>query len=84
MTLPLAAIGTMGVKSFADVDGTMQITNKTMGNTEQQVELVNKAMKEAELSATYGMKDAKDVCGRGPGEAGCGYVLWGCGKSGLL
>ena len=55
----------------------MQITNKTMGNTEQQEELVNKAMKEAELSATYGMKDAKDVCGRDPGEAGCGYVLWG-------
>ena len=61
VTLPLAAIGTMGVKSFADVDKTMQLTNKTMGNTEQQAELLNKAMKEAASNSTYGMKDAANA-----------------------
>ena len=33
VTLPLVAIGAMGVKSFAEVDKTMQLANKTMGNT---------------------------------------------------
>ena len=47
VTLPLAAVGAAGVASFAEVDKTMQLTNKTMGNTEEQAELLNKAMKEA-------------------------------------
>ena len=42
VTLPLAAVA-----SFAEVDKTMQLTNKTMGNTEEQAELLNKAMKDA-------------------------------------
>ncbi|MBP3802529.1 MAG: phage tail tape measure protein [Oribacterium sp.] len=58
VTLPLAAVGTAGVASFAEVDKTMQLTNKTMGNTEEQAELLNKAMKEAAANSTFGMKDA--------------------------
>ena len=58
VTLPLAAVGAAGVASFAEVDKTMQLTNKTMGNTEEQAELLNKAMKEAAANSTFGMKDA--------------------------
>jgi len=58
VTLPLAAVGAAGVKSFAEVDKTMQLTNKTMGNTEEQAELLNKAMKDAAANSTFGMKDA--------------------------
>lgn len=58
VTLPLAAVGAAGAKSFAEVDKTMQLTNKTMGNTEEQAELLNKAMKDAAANSTFGMKDA--------------------------
>ena len=61
LTLPLAAAGTAAVTKFAEVDKTMQLTNKTMGNTEQQAELLNKAMKEAASNSTYGMKDAANA-----------------------
>ena len=58
VTLPLAAIGTVAAKKFADVDKTMQLTNSTMGNTTAEAELLNKAMKTAAASSTYGMNDA--------------------------
>ena len=58
VTLPLAAVGAAGVASFAEVDKTMQLTNKTMGNTEEQAGLLNKAMKDAAANSTFGMKDA--------------------------
>ena len=58
VTLPLVAFGTAGAASFAEVDKTMQLTNKTMGNTEEQAALLNKAMKEAAANSTFGMKDA--------------------------
>ena len=58
VTLPLTAIGVAGAKSFADVDKTMQLTNKTMGNTEEQAEMLNKAMKDAAANSTFGMNDA--------------------------
>ena len=58
LTLPLAAVGAVGVKSFAEVDKTMQLTNQTMGNSEEQAELLNKAMKEAASNSTFGMNDA--------------------------
>ena len=44
VTLPLAAVGAAGAASFAEVDKTMQLTNKTMGNTTEEAELLNKAM----------------------------------------
>ena len=58
VTLPLAAVGAAGAASFAEVDKTMQLTNKTMGNTTEEAELLNKAMKEAAANSTFGMKDA--------------------------
>ena len=58
VTLPLVAIGTAGATSYAEVDKTMQLTNKTMGNTEEQADLLNSAMKEAAANSTFGMGDA--------------------------
>ena len=58
VTLPLAGVGAAGVASFAEVDKTMQLTNKTMGNTAEEAELLNKAMKDAAANSTFGMKDA--------------------------
>ena len=58
VTLPLVAIGTAGAASFAEVDRTMQLTNKTMGNTEEQAEMLSRAMKEAAANSTFGMNDA--------------------------
>lgn len=58
VTLPLAAVGTTGVMSFAEVDKTMQLANKTMGNTAEEAEALGKAMKDAAANSTYGMSDA--------------------------
>lgn len=58
VTLPLAAVGTVAAKKFAEVDKTMQLTNATMGNSAQEADLLNKAMKSAAASSTYGMSDA--------------------------
>ena len=57
-TAPITALGVMGVKSFADVDKTMQLTNKTMKNSKEDADLLNKAMKEAAANSTFGMSDA--------------------------
>ena len=61
LTLPLAAVGIAGAKSFAEVDKTMQLTNKTMGNTEEEAQLLGDAMKSAASNSTFGMKDAADA-----------------------
>ena len=58
VTVPLVGAGTVGVKKFADVDKTMQLTNKTMGNTAEQAEMLNHAMKDAAANSTFGMTDA--------------------------
>ncbi|MBQ6501188.1 MAG: phage tail tape measure protein [Mogibacterium sp.] len=58
VTLPLAALGAVAVNKFAEVDKTMQLTNSTMGNTAEEAELLNEAMKEAAAASTYGMADA--------------------------
>lgn len=58
VTLPLAAAGTVAAKKFAEVDKTMQLTNATMGNTEEEAKLINDAMKEAAANSTFGMNDA--------------------------
>ena len=58
VTAPLVAAGAKGVASFADVDKTMQLTNKTMGNTEEEAKLLNNAMKQAAANSTFGMSDA--------------------------
>lgn len=58
VTAPLSAAGTVGVKKFAEVDKTMQLTNATMGNTTEQAEMLNQAMKDAAANSTFGMNDA--------------------------
>ena len=58
VTLPLAMVGTVAAKKFAEVDKTMQLTNSTMNNSAEEAELLNKAMKTAAASSTYGMNDA--------------------------
>lgn len=58
VTLPLVAVGTVGATKFAEVDKTMQLTNATMGNTEEQANLLNQAMKDAAANSTFGMNDA--------------------------
>ncbi len=61
VTVPLVAAGTKAVSSFAEVDKTMQLTNKTMGNTEEEAGILNKAMKDAAANSTYGMSDAANA-----------------------
>ena len=58
VTLPIVAAGAAASKSFADVDKTMQLTNKTMGNTAEQAEMLSQAMKEAAANSTFGMEEA--------------------------
>ena len=58
VTVPLVALGAVGVKKFAEVDKTMQLTNSTMGNTTEEAKLLNDAMKAAAASSTFGMNDA--------------------------
>ena len=58
VTVPLVAIGAQGVKSFAEVDKTMTLVNATMGNTAEEADLLNKAMKDAASASTFGMNDA--------------------------
>ena len=58
VTLPLVAVGTVGAAKFAEVDKTMQLTNATMGNTAEQADLLNQAMKDAAANSTFGMNDA--------------------------
>ena len=58
VTAPLVAVGAVGAQKFAEVDKVMQLTNSTMGNTSEQADLLNNAMKSAAASSTYGMNDA--------------------------
>lgn len=58
VTAPLVAAGTVAVAKFAEVDKTMALTNKTMGNTKEQAQLLSKSMKSAAANSTYGMGDA--------------------------
>ena len=61
VTLPLAALGTAGVKSFADVDKTMQLTYKTMGATAEEANVLNVAMKDAASNSVFGMEEASNA-----------------------
>lgn len=58
VTAPIAAVGGVAVAKFAQVDKTMTLTNKTMGNTEAQAKLLDTAMKNAARNSTFGMQDA--------------------------
>lgn len=58
VTVPIVGAATKAVKSFAEVDKTMQLTNATMGNTAEEAEALNKAMEDAARNSTFGMSDA--------------------------
>lgn len=58
VTAPIVAVGAKGVQAFAEVDKTMQLTNKTMDNTAKEAGLLNDAMKSAAANSTFGMSDA--------------------------
>ena len=58
LTVPIAAVATLSAKKFAEVDKTMQLTNATMGNTAEQAEMLNQAMKDAASNSVFGMNDA--------------------------
>lgn len=58
VTAALTAAGTVSVQKFAEVDKTMTLTNQTMGNTKEQADLLNRAMKDAAMNSTFGMNDA--------------------------
>ena len=61
VTVPVVAAGTAAVKKYAEVDKTMTLVNKTMGSTEEEAELLNKAMKTAASNSTFGMSDAANA-----------------------
>lgn len=61
VTLPLTAIGTKAVSSFADVDKTMTLARETMKTTADEADLLDKAMKNAAANSTFGMSDAADA-----------------------
>lgn len=61
VTLPIVAAGTAAVTSFAEVDKTMTLANKTMNNTTEEANLLNKAMEKAAANSTFGMNDAANA-----------------------
>lgn len=58
VTLPIAAAGAKAVASFAEVDKTMQLANKTMNNSAEEAKMLDKAMSDAAAQSTFGMEDA--------------------------
>ena len=58
ITAGVAALGATASTKFAEVDKIMQLTNATMKNTEEQADLLDKAMKDAASNSTFGMNDA--------------------------
>lgn len=58
VTAPIVAGAASGVKAFAEVDKTMTLANKTMGNSKDQAKLLSNAMKDAAMNSTFGMNDA--------------------------
>lgn len=49
------------VTKFIEVDKTMALTNKTMGNTAAEADLLDKAMQNAAKNSTFGMSDAANA-----------------------
>ena len=58
VTVPIVAAGTAMVSKYAEVDKTMTLANKTMNNTAEEAEMLNKAMEDAARNSTFGMNDA--------------------------
>ena len=61
LTVPIAAAAGAAVKNYAEVDKTMVLTNKTMANSADEAELLNKAMQDAASNSVYGMDEAANA-----------------------
>ena len=61
VTLPIVAAGTKATLSFAEVDKTMQLVNKTMNNTSDETNMLEKAMSSAAANSVFGMGDAANA-----------------------
>lgn len=61
VSAPIAALGVVAAKSFAEVDKTMHLVNATMGNTTEQAQMLNDAMKEAASNSTFSMSEAANA-----------------------
>lgn len=58
VTAPIVAGGTKMVQSYAEVDKTMVLANKTMRNSAEEAKILEDAMKSAAANSTFGMNDA--------------------------
>lgn len=58
VTAPIVAGGTKMVQSYAEVDKTMVLANKTMGNSAEEAKILGDAMKSAAANSTFGVNDA--------------------------
>lgn len=58
LTVPIVGAATKAVSSFAEVDKTMALANKTMGNTAEEAKMLESAMSQAAANSTFGMNDA--------------------------
>lgn len=61
VTLPLAAIGATGFKSFGEVDKTLRLVSETMESTAEEAKVLESAIKTAASNSTFGMQDAADA-----------------------
>ena len=61
VTLPLAAVGAAGFKSFGEVDKTLKLVSETMGSTAEEAKTLESAIKTAATNSTFGMQDAADA-----------------------
>ena len=61
LTVPIAAAAGAAAKNYAEVDKTMVLTNKTMNNTAEEADLLDKAMQDAASNSVYGMDEAANA-----------------------
>lgn len=61
ITVPVVAAATASVKNFSEVDKTMRLVKKTMGDTAWVSGDLEKAMKSAASNSVFGMNDAADA-----------------------
>lgn len=57
-SVAMIGMGTAAASKFAEVDKIMQLVNATMNNTEEEAQLINRAMEQAAANSTFGMSDA--------------------------
>lgn len=61
ITVPVVAAATASIKNFSEVDKTMRLVEKTMGDTAWASGDLEKAMKSAASNSVFGMNDAANA-----------------------